>query len=78
MYVYCVIILLIECICTNLSCNLFIYSSEDIISKIIKDNRVKYLPVDKEEYSRIIVRRRHLWGDALSCIKTLNENKYIR
>ena len=54
------------------------YSSEDIISKIIKDNRVKYLPVDKEEYSRIIVRRRHLWGDALSCIKTLNENKYIR
>ena len=50
----------------------------DTIYKIIKDNRVKHLPVDRDEYSQIVVRRRHLWGDAMNHMKNLNEKKYIR
>ena len=48
------------------------------MSKAIKDQRIKYLPVDKEQYTRIVVCRKHLWDDAMSHIKSLDECKHIR
>ena len=39
---------------------------------------MKYLPVDKDQYTRIIIRRKHLWNDALSQFKSVNEMKYLR
>lgn len=54
------------------------YSSADMISKAIKDQRIKYLPVDKDQYTRIIIRRKHLWDDAMNHVKYLNECKHVR
>ena len=48
------------------------------MSKAIKDQRIKYLPVDKEQYTRVVVHRKHLWDDAMSYIKSLDECKHIR
>lgn len=54
------------------------FSMADTLSKIIQENRIIYLPVDKDQYTRIVVRRKHLWADALSQFKNLNERKYVR
>ena len=56
--------------------HLYSHEQSDSICKIIKDNRVRHLPVNKDEYSRIVVRRKHLWGDAMNHLKNINENKY--
>ena len=48
------------------------------ISKLIQDCRIQYLPVDKDQYTRVVVRRKHLWEDALPQLMKLNERKYIR
>ena len=53
------------------------FSSADAVSKAIMDQRIKYLPVDKDRYTRI-VRRKHLWEDAMSHTKYLDERKYLR
>ena len=46
---------------------------------ILKRQRVKVLPLDKTEYQRIIVRRKHLWEDALSRFQSgINFHKHIR
>ena len=58
--------------------NIHICSFADNVSKAIKDQRIKYLPVDKEEYTRIVIRRKHLWDDAMCHIKNLDERKHIR
>ena len=40
-----------------------------MLSKAIKDQRIKYLPVDKDQYTRIVIRRKHLWDDAMNHVK---------
>ena len=51
------------------------FSSADAVSKAIMVQRIKYLPVDKDRYTRIVVRRKHLWEDAMGY---LDERKYVR
>ena len=52
------------------------FADNDNVLKAIKDQCIKYLPVDKEEYTRM-VRRKHLWDDAMCHIKNLDERKHI-
>jgi hypothetical protein len=53
-----------------------IYSFADV-SKSIKDQRIKYVPVDKEEYTRIVIQR-NTFGVMLCHINDLDERKHIR
>ena len=54
------------------------YRFADIRAKLIQDNRIRYLPVDKEQYTRIVIRRKQLWKDSVAQFQSVNENKYIR
>ena len=54
---------------------LIYYSYAEKVSKANKNQCIKYLPVDKE-YTRI-VRRKHLWDDAMCHIKSLDECRHI-
>ncbi len=47
--------------------------------KLLQLQRAKKLPVDTSLYQRIVVRRRHLWQDALNRFKCgIDFGKYIR
>ena len=47
-------------------CFLFLLLSDGIpVETILHRQKVKMLPVDRSEYQRIVVRRKHLWEDAL-------------
>ena len=59
----------------------FFYSLSDGIpvETILHRQKVKMLPVDRSEYQRIVVRRKHLWEDALRRFRLgINFQKYIR
>ncbi len=38
----------------------------ETIQTILQSLKIKYLPVNQDEYQRIVVRRRHIWEDALN------------
>ena len=49
------------------------------IDAILHRQKVKMLPVDRSEYQQIVVRRKHLWEDALHRFQSgINFRKYIR
>ena len=49
------------------------------IEAILHRQKAKMLPIDKSEYQRIVVRRKHLWDDALHRFQSgINFHKYIR
>ena len=61
-------------------CFLFLLLSDGIpVETILHRQKVKMLPVDRSEYQRIVVRRKHLWEDALRRFRSgINFQKYIR
>ena len=61
-------------------CFLFLLLSDRIpVETILHRQKVKMLPVDRSEYQRIVVRRKHLWEDALRHFRSgINFQKYIR
>lgn len=49
------------------------------MESLLNSQKVKMLPVDKSEYQRIVVRRKHIWEDTLHRFKSgINFRKYIR
>ena len=57
----------------------FICSEGMSIEDLIGRERVKYLPIDKSEFQRIVVRRNHLFEDTLKRFQGgLDFHKYVR
>lgn len=55
----------------------FVYSAD--ISTLLYGLLTQHLPVDWSESQRIVVRRKHIWEDALHHFKQgVNENKYLK
>lgn len=49
------------------------------MQEILRAHRVKYLPISRDESQRMVVRRRHVWEDALNRFEAgIKENKYIK
>ena len=48
----------------------------DIVSDKLRIQRVKYLPINKEEYTRVVIRRKRLWVDAIAQINLLSSPVY--
>ena len=67
-------------ICTASQKPFFVLSSDGMsIDAILHRQKVKMLPVDRSEYQQIVVRRKHLWEDALHHFQSgINFRKYIR
>lgn len=62
----------------TLQCFIYFYSDETL-QELLRKHRIKYLPVSKDEYQRVVLRRKHLWEDALSCFKSgIDQKKHIK
>lgn len=58
---------------------LYLYSCDVAVSTLLRSHRVKLLPVNPDESQRIVIRRKHVWADALHRFKTgLNVKQYIK
>lgn len=56
-----------------------IICSDHSVKELLRLQKLKVLPVDKNEYQRIVIRRKHLWEDALRYFRGgINFKKYIR
>ena len=56
-----------------------IYSDGISVTTLLHGLHVRHLPVNTEESQRIIIRRKHVWEDALRRFKSgLNVKKYIK
>lgn len=54
------------------------YSCGESIESILLNQKNKYLPVESSQYQRIIVRRKHIWEDALHRYRVgIDFHKYI-
>ena len=57
----------------------FLYSTDETLQELLRKHSMKCLLISKDESQRIVIRRRHLWEDALNRFKSgLNEKKYIK
>lgn len=49
------------------------------VEVLLHNQRVKMLPIDRQQYQRVVVRHKHLWKDALYYFKSgMCYEKYIR
>ena len=71
---------LVALISLTSSINYFLYSSDGMsVATMLQRQKTKFLPVDTSDYQRVVVRRRHIWTDALRQFKSgINFQKYIR
>ena len=57
----------------------FWYSDGLSVEAVLRRQKAKMLPVNKSDYQRIVVHRKHLWDDALHRFKSgIDFHKYIR
>ncbi len=57
---------------------IFSFSDNVSIETILHAQKVKMLPVDQSQYQRLVIRRRHLWQDALERFQRgINFHKYF-
>ena len=57
----------------------FLFLRDEVsVDAILHAEKIKRLPVDTSQYQRIVIRRRHLWEDALERFQLgINFHKYI-
>lgn len=54
-------------------------SDNETLQDVLRAHRIKYLPVSRDEYQRMVVRRNHVWDDALCRFKAgISVKKYIK
>lgn len=58
---------------------MLILYSDVPLQELLRKQRVKYLPVNKDCSQRVVIRRKHFWEDALQhFVSGLDERKYIK
>ena len=57
----------------------YLHSDGETLQELLCKHRIKYLPVTRDESQRMVVRRKHLWKDALNRFMSgLDEKKHIK